>query len=696
MQKHLQYLLSALLLLVMTGCGANNQASSSTVGKGAINASMTWAENATAKTVASLPLEVAKIRMTVSGANVPVVRNEIAVTGGTSTQGQISGIVPGKVSLVILALDSAGATVYEGAALNVTITAGQTSDVGTITMSRPLVKPADASCVGCHENTIDTTGQNLVADFKQSGHYANGSFMDANGVAAGCAGCHGSAHNIPNPYTAGRCFDCHQDKVNVHSNPSPNTGAAARPAMYVATNYQGQCNACHQPHDTTVGQAERKAWAKSAHGDVNGAAWATEDMQQPSQQACQRCHTATGFKMFVNSNFTTFPTASIASAEDQAREVLACDACHSDNNFTVRVPGAFTAQYKIGNTTTVTFPNAGESNLCIACHSARENGVDAVADFTNASFKNSHYLPAAAIMYMSSGFINFTSANATIGTTTYGKTLMPDNASVPGYGIAGGVTSTHRKLGTPAINGDSHNTAVFVAGKFDANGPCVTCHMNANGAPAGTRKAHGHTLAIDENAYNQVCTNCHGSENTVPLTGANFKAYFIEPQAEAFQNSLALAVKLLKDRWNIEYDANAYPYFFKGGLAHTSANAVKNWTNGTGNQALGKKLMGACFNIQLLTKDSAAYAHGRSYSRRLVYDTIDFLDDGMINLSVGVTAVNSGMKDANNNPLFTKGTNAYNSTGSAITTPYTGTSEAMLYLLGWNRTTGAWNNPERP
>ena len=104
--------------------------------------------------------------------------------------------------------------------------------------------------------------------------------------------------------------------------------------------------------------------------------------------------------------------------------------------------------------------------------------------------------------------------------------------------------------------------------------------------------------------------------------------------------------------------------------------------------------MGACFNINLLYREPAAFAHARTYVRRLVYDTTDFLDDGKMNLSVSVAATASGLKDASNNDLYGKGVQAY--TDGTLTTLSPGTSESMVYLIGWNRSTGKWNTPERP
>jgi hypothetical protein len=98
--------------------------------------------------------------------------------------------------------------------------------------------------------------------------------------------------------------------------------------------------------------------------------------------------------------------------------------------------------------------------------------------------------------------------------------------------------------------------------------------------------------------------------------------------------------------------------------------------------------MGACFNFNLLKREPAAYVHARTYARRLLYDTIDFLDDGVINQSVGATAI------ATDPATFGKGTSAY--TNATLQTLSPGTTPAMVYLIGWNRSTGAWNSPERP
>ncbi len=584
------------------------------------------------------------------------------------------------------------------------------------TAAADVAKVDEKTCAQCHGASYNSqSGMPIYSEYVQSAHFINGV-----GEVVGCQDCHGGGaeHNgvgpIPfsNPDKAGKCFGCHQPaflgQYNANKKPTAIQAAhfrnmtaganAVSSAMYVTKNFENGCTACHEPHNPLKGKgaAERKAWAESGHGDVNSPAFADEDFKENT--SCIRCHTSTGYSNFLagTTGGTTgawsdpFPAQSWATAGDNGREVLTCRTCHVNDSFAVKGSTAFTAPYN-SNKNPKTLPNISKSNLCVACHTGRENAdsIEAITDFTNASFKNSHYKAGAALMYMASGFWNFTSSAQVIGTSTRLKTMTPDSTSVPTYGVSGGVTSTHRKLGTTMINGDSHNPAVFVPGSFDDNGPCVTCHLNANGAPTGDRAAHGHTWQIDANAFNQVCVNCHDSEGGVPLTGANFKTVFLEEQALGFTDALALIQNLFLTKYNVKYDPNAYPYFYDLTKDPTGKTALKDWTRGTKNQVFGKRLMGAAFNLNLLTKDVGSYVHARTYVRRLVYDTVDFLDDKALNYSASATAI------AYDPVKYGKGAKAY-TTSATVGDVAPGTTADMLYLCGYNRTTGAWSTPERP
>jgi hypothetical protein len=512
-----------------------------------------------------------------------------------------------------------------------------------------------------------------------------------------CYVCHGGVAVTKNADVAGKCLKCHgpshpSDALMVlapqHFGYSSATAPGALRASYVSGQYQGRCRACHNPHLNTVTQQHRD-YTKSLHGNPKGAAWNHYDFKLDNRVACQRCHTTTGYISYVTSGFTV-PTKGFG-AGDPSREPLACDGCHASYDFkrSIRKVPAYTASYKGPDGVTLPlFPDLAESNLCVPCHSGRESGqsLGAVVDFRNQKFINPHYMAAAATMYMSNAFINFTTLTAPLATNnelnangtkaafastkSYAKSNLPDNASVPSYGVSGGLTSTHRKLGTTLLRGDSHNPTVFVAGSFDSNGPCVTCHLNATGAPTGTRSGSGHSLAIDQNAFAQVCVECHaeaphldggdGNGHALYSTVSSFtaiKAIMIDPQKESFENGLNLLKQILLTKYMIKFDDTVSPYFYDLKLDPTGKTAVTDWTRaavagvsdaavaamgsptitpipaGGLTQVQAKRLMGACFNLNLLDRDPGAFVHARTFTQKLVYDALDYLDNNTMDFT---------------------------------------------------------------
>ena len=244
--SRLRFPLYFLLLLAMTACGANHSlgtGNNADGSSGKIVGSLVLGKNS-AKTLAfasfSSASSIASIQSTVTGSDasgnaLPVVRSTTSTAGNSVTVG---GIYPGNVTLTVKALDSNGVVLYEGFAIGVPVIAGQVSNAGTIAMTAPFVKTQDASCIACHETTLDVDGQNLVANFKQSGHYTNLAWTDApkDGITGtGCAGCHGPQHNTVDPSSAGRCWECHGANFSVQ-----HTDLGG-----VTTN----CTACHEPHN---------------------------------------------------------------------------------------------------------------------------------------------------------------------------------------------------------------------------------------------------------------------------------------------------------------------------------------------------------------------------------------------------------------------------------------------------------------
>ncbi|HEY3306994.1 MAG TPA: hypothetical protein VGJ93_00935 [Desulfuromonadaceae bacterium] len=598
-------------------------------------------------------------------------------------------------------------------------TGGITITTGGTTYNRPT----GDSCSACHDahqpetanarNTCYTCHSGInhgwsVRAFEKSTHFTGAhAELYYKMKTKACVVCHNS-HSTKATFgegTATGCQTCHRpgSPYGIYSSnmtlKAPHGGGSfgtTTPAVTAVAQYMSQgatCADCHSHNNTINAQ-----YAASAHGNTMGPAWTTSsghDWPVASGGACNPCHTTKGFINKVNSGVAGYIPLTMVTG--QPGQTLGCNACHSNTDKgTVQTVPQVVASYKfqtfsggVWTPANATFPmlkkadgttdtaNSSKNNTCLICHSGRESGESikalADADMSNVSFKNPHYLGAAGMMYAKLAFIDFTdraTPSSSTSTLTYGQSLTATDDG-------GKLGSTHRILGTPAMATDSHvGGRVLVSG-----GPCVTCHMST---------VKDHTWKINANAFNQVCVKCHTAEGTTTLTADNFKTLFLEEQAVPFQDTIALAVAKLKQNFNISY-SDTYPYFFDDSL--TPATAVKDWTRATFlgtamSAADAKKLMGACLNIKLMKADPAAYVHSRSYARRVLYDTIDWLDDRTINMSAGATAI------AWDSVKFGKGAKAY--TDGTLTTLDAGTTADMVYLLGWSRSTGAWNGVERP
>jgi hypothetical protein len=450
------------------------------------------------------------------------------------------------------------------------------------------------------------------------------------------------------------------------------TGANTIPINGYAMDYANErvCVDCHNPHKPAT---QNREWAQSAHGDKNpfnlnttktgyfSGAWAHYNWSLASRAACQRCHTTTGFAAYADAlrtgNTTTATlisagTASpppVASSANFKPEMLKCNGCHTDNKGTLRNPGPITANYDYvsGGVTYAkvshTYPDLAGSNVCMTCHVGREIGdtIKGLKDstlvsagtisikFSNQSFINSHYLTAGGQVFTVTG---------------YEFEGRPYN-NIPEY--------RHDKIGTPS----TLQLAPYV--NTGSNGPCIGCHMsrpNENGnhlflPVSRSTITYGEITGI----ASEVCMNCHGPSNTLILD-------LVKEQKAQF----AGALEALKDQLEIKrgyYFAPYNPYFFTATYnpAYTESGScsenlpVKNWqtggtstfswsgtactsaVNAAGTSGTGQNNMGAAFNFNLLEHDPGSYVHNRMYIKRLIYDSIDWVDDGIMNYSVGAT-----------------------------------------------------------
>jgi hypothetical protein len=477
--------------------------------------------------------------------------------------------------------------------------------------------------------------------------------------AATCARCHSPAPGHPNPTTAvanpdatGVCLQCHVNQGLPHFSAqavfpaTPSTGPDGKPAQFVdaalttptSTLFpvtplsQAGCRACHNPHDTSSRMSIFRDYAQnSGHGDVNGEGWIHYRWKGTNRASCQMCHTTSAFI----SKITGGPTSLTFATNDDTKQTLYCIGCHVDNTYAVRTTGAVTNDY--GDGVLVTFPDIGKSNLCMNCHTGRENGDSIKANpatgsgFSDIGFINSHYLTGGATVYTSSGY------------------------EYAGRSYVNPSFYEHDKIGTAAFPATG------------SGGPCVGCHMQParhTFKPVTLDKATDTITGIASN----ICVTCHNVQSGFPLTVASLNTEKDEFEAalQALQTTLATTTK------RPVFFGKDNPYFFTAPFVAGGTNtAVRDWrsvgdTDNTG-ATTGKNNMGAAFNLNLFRHDFGAFAHNRFYVKRLLFDAIDWADNNILDNSVEVTI--------NALPVGVGTADSYTVTAAQKT-------EAIAYLLG--------------
>jgi nitrate reductase cytochrome c-type subunit len=490
-----------------------------------------------------------------------------------------------------------------------------------------------AECGVCHNPNDDAL--NLA-------FYVGSGAGTAPRFVVGCEGCHGggSLHFGVGPIggpklgvyaraaTAGQssqyntCTGCHNDTEHTTSNhrligdthfDNANRAIGSNIQGYVIRKDAGSaCVDCHNPHSAGITAngatgSPNVQWKSSAHGDFAGEGWKHYQWTAANRLSCQRCHTTTGLINFLAGPTTYDPTKNVFSwlgdpATDNRSEMLYCYGCHTNYYGGLRDPGPVTATYT-GVTPEPVFPDVKGSNICLACHTGRESGetIKAATDnFGNKSFINSHYLTGGATLFGVSGY----------------EYASLDYTNVTNF--------SHDEISTTAQPGTG------------SNGPCVGCHMSSSLNPAdpGQGKHKFLNVGLDNTGSGEiittaVCTTCHTGAFAMTITELN-----------ATENAALLGLSVLDNALRARgyFFANTHPYFFKTTDNTASANAVKDWSkryDGTaGDNAVGKQNMGAAFNYNLFAHDPGFFVHNYVYSKRLVYDSIDWLDDNQFNNSV--------------------------------------------------------------
>ncbi len=333
---------------------------------------------------------------------------------------------------------------------------------------------------------------------------------------------------------------------------------------------------------------------------------------------CQRCHTTTGYAAYADalkSGNTSLANAIFLGSQPALAynasfkpEMLECTGCHIDNRGNLRNPGAYKALYKIpiggfpsifplNADLTYQYPDISASNVCMPCHTGRGSGraihdlntgktAMIPVDFGVLGFPDGHYLTAGGTMFKGTAY-------------EYSGRSYVDPSSFK-----------HNQIGTP----NAPNTG--------SNGPCVGCHMDRSGMggnhlfePVSTNTA---TIIVSS----EICYTCHAGSSI------DF-GIVVQDEKENFE----FALEALGSRLSIVSGftfTTAYPYF-------ANTNWLSPGDSDTTGNTTGKNNMGAAFNMSLLHHEPGAYVHNSRYVKRVIYDSLDWTDDGLMNYSVGAS-----------------------------------------------------------
>jgi hypothetical protein len=458
------------------------------------------------------------------------------------------------------------------------------------------------------------------------------------------------------PNSANPCYDCHGHEANAGTRRGQTTtptiftdwgqsGHAGKilAKKYTAATANPQTGTRGTPEYTASGLKQVDAVMKAgalANIPANAGKEITpftvdgefEFWSQDGEFDCQRCHTSTGLVNYLTDQKTysgeagkndyshligwqrTRPTTPPNSSMQQ--EVLYCWGCHSNaGSGALRQPGAITpeslpdASYTFGGKQ-VTYPDAKGSNICVACHSGYGNRERIAGAFrpdgsvNNRSTSTSprfHYMNAAGSVFNEKAHI------------VYEFDLNGNGNFAEHYTNV--TYFAHDKIGLAASPGTG------------TNGPCVACHMgnSSHTFDAVTKDTSGVITAITNTA---LCNSCHDSTHGL-MTAAKMeeeKAGF--NQADTIINA---------------YVANTITNYHVKDLTkfkhYTDAQKLlPTYDASIDVDLLPENSYGTMHNRLYARFEKAAYVHNRIYVKRVIFDSIDWLDNGKFDGAITINA----------------------------------------------------------
>jgi hypothetical protein len=491
------------------------------------------------------------------------------------------------------------------------------------TLSRAEQSAATCFNSGCHnvQTSASGTGLTIAAEWQASPHRTAAACVNCHKVGtthpSSCDECHGGPNPSDTQWKNGAtppdilltsdssttvCIDCHSDtsaqwqadtshpeRANSRGRHYPASGAIMD-ASYTAAEHApagqltGNCRECHNPHGAKVSSEHSNWMATTAvtgaegsiikgHAKQDSLAWANPNLAYQARTDCVRCHTATGFIHYVAPGASFSDTTPFTMDDAKRRQILSCNTCH--NNASGRAYG-----FTVRSVPAVAVP-------------FNFDGFSA-ATYQVADLGNSN-----VCIPCHSGLIRGESIKtANPATLAFQFHQSPNPASAAGiltqvagigyqYDLAGSYRTPHGHTGSES----QYN---------HTRGPCLSCHTSNHTFRVFSYNGDGTVKGVNST----ICSSCHIG-NALPMAVADAESY------RSGYNAALAALKILLEKNS-------------GGVIKTTG-----WSNI--NNA------GAWFNYKLLAADLGGYAHNPSYVKLLIYDSIDWMDDGVLNRSVATT-----------------------------------------------------------
>ena len=465
-------------------------------------------------------------------------------------------------------------------------------------------KPATGK-VGHHE----TSWYRVIA----TTHYDNTATGSSGGVVP-------ATGNVVEGYvlrtkTANPCFDCHGHEARTNTNQVQaaiiaGTSTAGKDTIYTDWAQSGHAGYLLKAKIAAVTGLSGAAAVDSAMVSGTGSAdsntvvvagslvrqvyasawganhqWSTtlDATSAPVSGLCQKCHTATGFSNYFDS------TVPGKAAYD-----------YTNNDF------SHLSGWKKATATAATTPsNQAEVLYCWACHSNAGAGV--LRNSGQAAITTSEYTYGGApVVFPNSGKSNACivchSGRGNVDTMTTGAR---SSRFVGHHAPAAGIlfnTITH--MGYEFAGKDYTNSSHFAHDKIDltGSGPCASCHMGD--------KNHKFSILSDDGTAirsQAVCDTCHSGTHVMTVTT-------IEEEKAGCADAAKLATAYVK---------NTLTNYRGAAIAYATATVDD---------------YGALQNSLILSSEAGAFAHNRNYIKRLLFDAIDWLDNGVLNGTITINA----------------------------------------------------------